>query len=92
MKTLLLIALTLVLYSCTKCEQCTRVWTSEIYDLYPDGTIQTVEVNDQDQTEMFTACSNSDIKAEEETMTTEYEIAMDGFVRYFKYVGECDCK
>ena len=91
MKNILLIALILSMYSCTKCEQCTRTWEVESYDLYPDGSI-TNRTSDQDQIEIFTACSNSDIKAEEETMKTEYTLDMGGYVRYYKYVGECDCK
>lgn len=91
MKNILLIALILSMYSCTKCEQCTRTWTSYSYDKYPDGTI-TNELVEEDQLEVFTACSNSDIKASEETMKTEYTLDMGGYVRYYKYVGECDCK
>lgn len=91
MKTLLLIALTVALYSCTKCEQCTRVWDVESYDLYPDGSI-TNRTTDQDQKEIFPACSNADIKAAEGEHETEYSIDFVDYKRVVKYIGECDCK
>lgn len=91
MKNILLIALILSMYSCTKCEQCTRTWDVESYDLYPDGSI-TNRTSDQDQTEIFPACSNSDIKAAEGKHETEYSIDFVDYKRVVKYVGECDCK
>ena len=91
MKTLLLIALTISMYSCTKCEQCTRTWTSQTYDVYPDGTITDVST-EQSQTELFTACTNADIKAAEEVQRTENQIDMGTHIRHINYTGECDCK
>lgn len=91
MKTLLLIALTLSLYACTKCEECTRTWVATSYDLYPDGSIQN-QTSDQDRTEVFTACSQADIKAAEEAQTDDYTIDVGGYERVIHYVAECDCK
>ena len=91
MKNILLIALILSMCACTKCEQCTRTWDVESYDLYPDGTI-TNRTADQDQTEIFTACSNADIKAEEEQQIIEYTVDFVSYERVVRYVGECDCK
>lgn len=91
MKTLLLIALTLSLYACTKCEECTRTWESTSYDLYPDGSIQN-RTTEQPRTEVFTACSQADIKASEEKQTDDYTIDVGSYKRVITNVAECDCK
>jgi len=91
MKTLLLIALTLVLYSCTKCEQCTRIWTVYTYDSYPDGTIMNA-TQEEVSKEIFQACSRSEIKQAELPQITENTLNMSGYIKVSRYTGECDCK
>lgn len=93
MKTILLILLSIIFYSCDKCESCTRTWKYKTYTL-TGTTISNVQEYDGG-TEKFSACGNDMIEAEEKGQTTYSKTPVPNYNNKWSVIegtGTCDCK
>lgn len=95
MKTILLILISIIFYSCDKdnCESCTRTWQYKTYTL--TGTaISNVDEFDGG-TEKFTACGDDMIEAEEKLQTTYSKVPVPNYTNRWSVIegtGNCNCQ
>lgn len=94
MKTILLVLLSIIFYSCDKdnCQQCTRTWKYKSYTL--TGTTTTNVQEFDGGTENFTACGDDMIEAEEKIQTTYTKVPVPNYTNKWNVTegtGACNC-
>lgn len=78
--------------SCKKCADCTRVWSSEQYQLLPDGTKLNYNFVAVSSTEpSFEACGNDEIKQAEKQIVNTDTNEFNGDVYISNTIGNCNC-